>query len=99
MALARVVTFEGGTPDGVRAAAEQVKSDMQQRGGPPEGVKSSGLTFLIDPDGGRAMFVGLFATEEDLRSSEATLEAMDPPEGMGGRASVDVYEVAADIRM
>jgi hypothetical protein len=99
VAFARVVTFEGGTPEGVRAAAEQVKSDMQERGGPPEGIKSSGLTFLIDPDGGRAMFVGLFATEEDLRSSEATLEAMDPPEGMGRRSTVTVYEVGADVRM
>jgi hypothetical protein len=99
VAYARVVTFEGGTPEGVRAAAEQVKSDMQERGGPPEGIKSSGLTFLIDPDGGRAMFVGLFATEEDLRSSEATLEAMDPPEGMGQRSTVSVYEVGADVRM
>jgi hypothetical protein len=99
VALARVVTFEGGTADGLRAAAQQVQADMQERGGPPEGVKSSGMTFLIDPDGGRAMFVGLFANEDDLHSSEAALEAMDPPDGMGQRASVGVYEVAADVRM
>jgi hypothetical protein len=99
MALARVVTFEGGTPEGIRAATEQVQSDMESRGGPPEGVKSSGMTFLVDPDGGRAMFVGIFANEDDLRSSEATLEGMTPPEGMGHRASVDVYEVGADVRM
>ena len=99
MALARVVTFEGGTAEGIRAAADQVNSDIQSRGGPPEGVKSSGLTFLVDPDGGRVMFVGIFANEDDLRSSEATLNAMDPPEGMGHRGSVAVYEVGADIRM
>ena len=99
MALARVVTFEGGTADGVRAAAQQVQSDMQERGGPPEGVKSQGITFLIDPDGGRAMFVGIFASEDDLRDSSAVLEAMSPPEGMGTRSSVDVYEVGADVRM
>jgi hypothetical protein len=99
VALARVVTFEGGTAEGLRAAVDQVNSDIQSRGGPPEGVKSSGMTFLVDPDGGRAMFVGLFANEDDLRSSEATLNAMDPPEGMGQRASVVVYEVGADIRM
>ena len=99
MAYARVVTFEGGTADGLRAAVEQVNSDMQQRGGPPEGVKSTGMTFLVDPDGGRAMFMGLFASEEDLRASEAALEAMDPPEGMGQRASVVVYEVGAEARM
>jgi hypothetical protein len=93
------VTFEGGTADGLHSAAQQVQADMQERGGPPEGVKSSGMTFLIDPDGGRAMFVGIFASEDDMRASEAALEAMDPPEGMGQRASVDVYEVAADVRM
>ena len=54
---------------------------------------------LVDPDGGRAMFVGLFASEEDLRASEPALEAMDPPEGMGQRASVAVYEVGAEVRM
>jgi hypothetical protein len=97
VALARVVRFEGGTADGIRAAAEQLKGDIGK--GPPEGVKSTGLTFLVDPEGGRAMFVGLFANEADLRESEATLEEMSPPEGMGTRASVDVYEVGADVRM
>jgi hypothetical protein len=94
---ARVVTFEGGTADGIRSAAEQLQSDIQQ--GPPEGVKSTGLTMLVDPDGGRVLFIGLFASEEDLRASEATLEAMSPPEGTGNRVSVDVYEVGADVRM
>jgi hypothetical protein len=97
VALARVVSFEGGTADGIRAAVEQLKSDIDK--GPPEGVKSTGLTFLVDPDGGRAMFVGLFASEDDLRQSEAVLEEMSPPDGMGTRSSVDVYEVGADVRM
>jgi hypothetical protein len=95
--LARVVTFEGGTADGIRAAVEQLKSDIDK--GPPEGVKSDGLTFLADPEGGRAMFIGLFANESDLRDSEAVLEEMSPPEGMGQRSSVDVWEVGADVRM
>jgi hypothetical protein len=99
VAFARVVTFEGGTADGLRAATRQLQSDMQERGGPPEGVKSSGMTFLVDPDGGRAMFVGIFATEDDLNDSTPVLEAMSPPDGMGQRASVDVYEVGADVRM
>jgi hypothetical protein len=94
VAFARVVTFEGGTADGIRNAAEQVR----ESGGPPEGVKSSGVTFLIDPDGGRAMFVGIFETEADLNDSVPVLEAMSPPEGTGQRASVSVYEVALDVR-
>jgi hypothetical protein len=95
--LARVTTFEGGTADGIRAAVGQLQSDIPQ--GPPPGVKSNGLTMLVDPDGGRVIFVGLFATEEDLRASESALEEMSPPDGMGTRASVDVYEVGADVRM
>ena len=95
--LARVSTFEGGTADGIRGAVAQLRSDIRK--GPPEGVKSSGLTVLVDPDGGRVMFIGLFASEEDLRASESALEQMTPPEGMGSRASVDMYEVAADVRL
>jgi hypothetical protein len=95
VALARVVTFQGGTAEGLRSAVDQINAES----GPPEGVKSSGMTFLVDPDGGRAMFVGIFDNEDDLRSSEAALNALDPPEGMGQRASVDVYEVGADVRI
>jgi hypothetical protein len=95
--LARVTTFEGGTADGIRAAVEQMRSDIPQ--GPPPGIKSNGLTMLVDPDGGRAMFIGLFASEEDLRASESALEEMSPPEGMGKRSSVDIYQVGADVRM
>jgi hypothetical protein len=95
--LARVATFEGGSPDGIRAAAEELKSNIPQ--GPPPGIKSSGLTMLIDPDGGRVMFIGLFDSEEDLRESESALEEMDTPEGAGRRTSVAVYEVGAEVRM
>ena len=95
--LARVTTFEGGTAEGIRAAVEQLRSDMPQ--GPPPGVKSNGLTVLVDPDGGRVMMIGLFASEEDLRASESALEEMSPPEGAGKRTSVDVYEVGAEVRL
>jgi hypothetical protein len=95
--LARVTTFEGGSADGVRAAGEDFRSRAQS--GPPEGVKSNGVTMLADPESGRMMVIGLFATEDDLRDSEAALQAMDLPEGMGSRAGVEVYEVVADVRM
>jgi len=95
--LARVTTFEGGTADGIRAAVEQLQSDIPS--GPPEGVKSTGLTMLFDADRGRVLFIGLFANEDDLHASERALEAMSPPEGTGTRSSVDIYEVGADARM
>jgi hypothetical protein len=95
--LARVVTFDGGTADGINTAVEQIRSEVAQ--GPPPGVKSTGITMLHDAEGGRIVFVGLFANEEDLRESEAVLEGMSPPDGAGTRASVEVYEVAVDMRM
>lgn len=95
--LARVVTFEGGTEEGIRRGMEQLRSEASS--GPPAGVKSSGLTVLVDSEGGRVIFIGLFANEDDLRESEAVLEQMSPPEGAGSRSSVDVYEVGFDVRM
>jgi hypothetical protein len=94
--LARVTTFEGGTPDGMRAAVQELQSRAAT--GPPPGVKSNGLTMLFDADRGRAMFIAMFETEADLRESEAALEGMSPPEGAGKRSSVDVYEVGVDVR-
>jgi hypothetical protein len=74
-----------------------MRSNVSQ--GPPPGVKSNGLTMLVDPEGGRVMMIGLFANEDDLRESEAALKEMNPPDGIGSRTAVDVYEVATDVRM
>lgn len=95
--LARVTTWEGGTADGIRAASEEMRSNISQ--GPPPGVRSTGLTMLVDPEGGRVLMIGLFANEDDLHESEAALKQMNPPEGLGSRGGIDVYEVAAEVRM
>jgi hypothetical protein len=95
--LARVTTWEGGTADGIRTAAEEMRSNVAQ--GPPPGVTSTGFTMLVDPDGGRVLMIGLFANEDDLRDSERGLKELNPPEGLGTRTAVDVYEVAAEARM
>lgn len=95
--LARVTTWEGGTPEGIRAASEEMRSNISQ--GPPPGLKSTGLTMLVDPEGARVLMIGLFASEEDLRESEAVLKQMNPPPGLGSRTAINVYEVAAEVRM
>jgi hypothetical protein len=95
--LARVTTFEGGTADGIRSAMEELRAQIPD--GPPPGVIAKGLTVLADPDAGRIIWIGLFDDEEALRSSEAALSQMTPPPGMGTRASLSVYEVAADTRV
>jgi hypothetical protein len=94
---ARVARFEGGDAEGVRRIAAQIKSDAAS--GPPEGVPATGFLLLIDPDNGRGLGISLFETEEDLRTGDATLNEMSPPDdGMGRRTSVEMYEVAVDLR-
>ena len=95
---ARVARWEGAEADQVRAAAQGINAEAAS--GPPEGLPAKGLMLLIDPDGGRSMAISLFATEEDLRRGDETLNAMSPPgDGMGRRIAVETYEVAADLRM
>ena len=95
--LARVTMWEGGTADGIRAAAQEMQSNVSQ--GPPPGVKSDGFMMLVDPEGGHAMVIGLFANEDDLRESEPVLAEMNPPEGLGTRGTTEIYEVAVEARM
>ncbi|UTI65965.1 hypothetical protein NBH00_07090 [Paraconexibacter antarcticus] len=95
--LARVTAWEGGSADALRAAA----AEMQQRApsGPPEGVVSTGFTMLVEPDAGRALMIGLFASEADLDASEPVLQSMSPPDGVGSMVSKHVYDVGIDVRM
>jgi len=95
--LARVTTWEGGSAEGIRAASEEMRANVGQ--GPPPGVKSTGLTMLADPAGGRVLMIGLFASEADLRDSEPALKEMNPPDGVGTRSAVEVYDVVADVRL
>ena len=95
--LARVTTWEGGSADGIRAASEEMRSNVPK--GPPPGMRTTGLTMLADPEGGHVLMIGLFANEEDLRVSAEVLEAMDPPQGMGSRTATQVYHVIADVRI
>jgi hypothetical protein len=94
---ARVAKWEGGSAESIRESIARIQENAQS--GPPEGVPSTGFTFLADPDAGRVLAIGLFETEDDLRQGHETLEQMSPPVDMGQRVSVESYEVAADIRM
>jgi hypothetical protein len=95
---ARVARWEGAEAEQIRAAAQGISADAAS--GPPEGLPAKGLMLLVDPESGRSMAISLFATEEDLRQGDATLNEMSPPgDGMGQRTAVETYEVAADLRM
>ena len=94
---ARVTRWEGGDADAIRESAQEMAS--QSESGPPEGVPAVGFTYLIDPDGGRALAIALFKTEEDRRKGDETLNSMSPPnDEMGKRGPVEFYEVAVDVK-
>jgi hypothetical protein len=90
--FARVVRFTDVSPDRIDAIAQRVRENE----GPPEGVVSTGFQLLVDESQGTAVFVGWFATEEDMRKSAEVLEAMDAADTPGTRASIDVCEVKVE---
>jgi hypothetical protein len=95
---ARVAKWENGEADALRRSAEEV--DARVDAGPPPGVPAKGFMMLIDPDSGRSMAIALFETEEDLRQGDATLNTMNPSgPDVGQRTAVEMYEVAADVRI
>ena len=95
---ARVATFEGGDPGQIREMVAEIKK--RAGSGPPEGVPAVGLLLLHRAEDGKAMNISLFETEEDLKQGDATLNSMDPPVpgAMGERTSVEMYEVALDLK-
>jgi hypothetical protein len=93
---ARVVRWEGGNAEAMKQSAAEINS--QAGSGPPEGVPAKSFLLLQDYEGGRAMAVMLFDTEDDYRQGDETLNSMNPPgDGMGQRVGVDKYEVAAEF--
>jgi hypothetical protein len=93
---ARVARWEGADAKTLKESAEKIRADAES--GPPEGVPAKKLWLLQDLEGGRAMAITLFETEEDYRQGDETLNSMSPPDdGMGERVGVDKYEVAVEL--
>jgi hypothetical protein len=93
MAIARVVSFED--------VSSERMTELQRRvdeGEPPEGMPPVEVLVLHDADGGRALVVQLFDSEEEYRRGEAAFSAMPPTDTPGRRAAVSRYDVAARMR-
>ena len=89
---ARVVRFTDVSPERMK----EIEARVAESEGPPEGVPSTGFQLLYDESQGTAIFVGYFASEEDMRTGAEVLEQMDPSDTPGTRASVDSCEVKAE---
>ena len=90
---ARAVRFTGVTPDRI----EKIKKRVNEAGGPPEGVESTGAKLLYDKQQGTAIFVGFFEDEEKMKKSAKALEEMDTEDTPGTRATIDQCEVVVEM--
>ena len=94
MPLARVVSFEGVDSDRMAEMKSQIES-----GEPPEGMPSSELLILHDPQGERSLAIVIFDNEEDYRKGHEILDAMPASDTPGNRTSVTKYDVAHRMSM
>ncbi len=90
---ARVVRFTDVDPDHLAGRLDEVKASE----GPPVDIPAKGIQILHDPDQGTAVVIQLFETAEDMATAEAALDAMDPGETPGTRASIDRCEIKVEL--
>ena len=90
---ARVVRFTDVDPDHLAGNLAKIEA-----GPPPVDIPASGVQILHDPDQRTAVVIQLFDTAEDMAAAESPLDAMDPGDTPGARASVDRCEIKAELR-
>ena len=71
--------------------------DVEGREGPPVDIPAKGIQILHDPDQGTAVVIQLFETADDMAAAEGPLDAMDPGETPGTRASIDRCEIKVEL--
>jgi hypothetical protein len=89
MAVARVVTFDGVSAQRI----EEMRRDMSE-GDPPEGMPSSEVIVLHDPESEKSLVVLIFETDDDYARAHEILDAMPASDTPGSRTSVQKYDVA-----
>ena len=90
---ARVVRFTDVDPDHLAERLAEVESSE----GPPVDIPAKGLQILHDPDQRTSVVIQLFETADDMATAEAALDAMDPSDTPGTRASIDRCEIKAEM--
>jgi hypothetical protein len=90
----RVVRFTDVSAEKMNGLLERVN----EAGGPPPGVSSTGVTVLFDEAQGTAVVLQHFATAADMEEGGRIFSAMDASETPGARASVDACETKLDLK-
>jgi hypothetical protein len=91
----RVVRFTDVSADRL----EGLLARINESGGPPPGVPSTGLKLLFDEAQGTAVVLQYFATAEDMDTGAKVMAAMDASETPGTRASVDACELKLELEL
>ena len=90
----RVVRFTGVSAERMN----DLKARVEESGGPPPGVPSTGLTVLFDEAQGTAVVLQYFQTAADMEAGGKVMSAMDPGQTPGTRASVDACEQLFEVK-
>lgn len=90
---ARVVRFTDVDPDHLASRL----AEAEDREGPPVDIPAKKVQILQDADQRTAVVIQLFETADDMAAAEAPLDAMDPGDTPGTRASIDRCEIKAEL--
>jgi hypothetical protein len=90
---ARVVRFTDVDPDHLAGRLDEVEA----REGPPVDIPAKSVQILHDPDQRTAVVIQIFETADDMSAAEGALDAMDPGDTPGTRASIDRCEIKAEV--
>jgi hypothetical protein len=72
---------------------------IEESGGPPPDVPTTGLKMLYDEAQGTAVVLQYFATAEDMDAGAKAFSEMDAAETPGTRASVDMCEIKLERQL
>ena len=89
-----MVRFTDVDPDHLAGRVDNVDNE-----GPPVDIPAKSVQILHDADQRTAVVIQLFETADDMASAESALDAMDPGDTPGTRASIDRCEIRAEFSM
>jgi len=90
---ARVVRFTDVDPE--HLAGRLAEAEARQE--PPVDIAAKEVQILHDAEQRTAVVIQLFETAEEMAAAERPLDAMDPADTPGTRASVDRCEIKAEL--
>jgi hypothetical protein len=90
---ARVVRFTDVDPDHLAGLVDEVGASEE----PPVDIPAKRIQILHDPGQRTAVVIQLFETADDMSAAEGALDAMDPADTPGTRASIDRCEIKAEL--